>query len=170
MFIVSLASPLIVVEELSQNTLTVTLTVQTICHEVNHTFHVCFGQRKIGSDEDCDFSGGVSLREDGVQPGVPHTFTANESVLSLSSGQQYCYTASLLGDAEDECSSKCSSGASLTFISLFSASSDRTNSFPVGVISVIVVVIIVVMIMGCVVAMVGLFLLTRKRCKVSRCV
>ena len=51
----------------------------------------------MGSDEEYDFSGGVSLREDGVQPGVPHTFTANESVLSLSSGQQYCYTASLHG-------------------------------------------------------------------------
>ena len=41
--------------------------------------------------------------------GLPHTFTANESVLYLSSGQQYCYTASLLGDAEEECDSKCSS-------------------------------------------------------------
>ena len=169
-FVVSLASPLIVVEELSQNTLTVTLTVQTICHEVNHTLHVCFGQRKMGSDEECDFSGGVSLREDGVQPGVPHTFTANESVLSLSSGQQYCYTASLLGDAEDECSSKCSSGASLTFISLFSASSDRTNSFPVGAIAGISVVVVVIILLGCVVAMVGLFLFTRKTRKVSRCV
>ena len=63
----------------------------------------------MGSDKECDFSGGVSLREDGVQPGVPRTFIANDSVLSLSSGQQYCYTASLLGDAEDECISKCSS-------------------------------------------------------------
>ena len=35
-FVVSLASPLIVVEELSQNTLTVTLTVQTICRAVDH--------------------------------------------------------------------------------------------------------------------------------------
>ena len=95
-FVVSLASPLIVVEELSQNTLTVTLTVQTICRAVDHTLVVCFGQRKMGSDEECDFSGGVSLREDGVQLGAPHTFTVNESVLSLSSGQQYCYTASLL--------------------------------------------------------------------------
>ena len=169
-FVVSLASPLIVVEELSQNTLTVTLTVQTICHEVNHTLHVCFGQRKMGSDEECDFSGGVSLREDGVQPGVPHTFTANESVLSLSSGQQYCYTASLLGDAEDECSSKCSSGASLTYIGLFSASSDRTNSFAVGAIAGISVMLVVIILPGCVVAMVHLFLLIRKRSKVSRCV
>ena len=60
-FVVSLASPLIVVEEQSQNTFTVTLTVQAICHEVNHTLHVCFGQRKMGSDEECDFSGGVKM-------------------------------------------------------------------------------------------------------------
>ena len=108
-FIVPLASPLKDVGEPGQNTIKVNVTVKAICHAVDHTLVVCFGQRKMGSDEECDFSGGVSLREDGVQPGVPHTFTANESVLSLSSGQQYCYTDSLLGDAEEECSSKRSS-------------------------------------------------------------
>ena len=107
-FIVSLASPLIVVEEWSQNTLKVNVTVETICRAEDYILLACFGQRKMGSEEECDFSGGVSLRKDGVQPGVPHTFTADESVLSLSSGQQYCYTASLLGNAEEECSSKCS--------------------------------------------------------------
>ena len=116
-----LASPLKDVGEPGQNTIKVNVTVQTICRAVDHTLVVCFGQRKMGSDEECDFSGGVGLREYSVQPGVPHTFTANESVLSLSSGQQYCYTASLLGDAEDECSSKCSSEAkSHIFIGLFS--------------------------------------------------
>ena len=114
-----LASPPKVVGEPGQNTIKLNV---TICRAVDHTLVVCFGQRKKGSDEECDFSGGVSLREDGVQPGVPHTFTANESVLSLSSGQQYCYTASLLGDAEDECSSKCSSEAKshIIHIGLFS--------------------------------------------------
>lgn len=129
MFSIPLASPLIVVEKQSQNTLKVNLTVKTICHVAHHTLVVCFGQRKMGSDEECDFSGGVSLREDGVQPGVPHTFTANESVLSLSSGQQYCYTASLLGDAEDECSSKCSSEAKshIIHIGLFSQLFQQTR-------------------------------------------
>ena len=115
-----LASPLKDIGEPGQNTIKVNITVQTICHAVDRALVVCFGQRKIGSDEECDFSGGVSLREYGVQPGVPHTFTANDSVLSLSSGQQYCYTASLLGDAEDECSSKCSFDTESHVLILFS--------------------------------------------------
>ena len=78
-----LASPLKYVGEPGHNTIKVNVTVQIICRAVDHTLVVCFGQRKMGSDEECDFSGGVSLREVGVQPGVPHTFTANESVYTL---------------------------------------------------------------------------------------
>ena len=94
----------------------------------------------MGSDEEYDFSGGVSLREDGVQPGVPHTFTANESVLSLSSGQQYCYTASLHGR-----SAVVSVQISYTYRSLFTAFSTSQSHKAKSVGGIILAMVLVLL-------------------------
>ena len=81
------------------------LTIQQLCKAENYTIVLCLGHKK-GSDEECDFTGGDRLEKENVQPGVSQVFNISDSTLTLSSGDVYCYTASLLSEG-DKCDSKC---------------------------------------------------------------
>ena len=87
------ASPVIVVDvQHSEKGLNVVLSVQELCQKTSYTLAVCFGREKASG---CDFTGGVLLKQDGVLPGDSHTFIANDSILTLSAGDRYCYKGSL---------------------------------------------------------------------------
>ena len=87
------------------SSLSVNPTIQQLCKVENYKIVLCLGHKKA-SDEECDFTGGDRLEKENVQPGVPQVFNISDSTLTLSSGDVYCYTASLLS-AGDKCDSKC---------------------------------------------------------------
>ena len=68
-----------------------------MCRTANYTIITFFGQKKGGSD--CDFSVNVNMKASNVIPGEPRCFEVNDSILRLSSGEEYCYNGSLIGDA-----------------------------------------------------------------------
>ena len=69
-----------------------------MCRTENYTIITFFGQQeKDGSD--CDINDNLNMTASNVVPGEPHCFEVNDNILPLSSGEVYCYTSSLIGDA-----------------------------------------------------------------------
>ena len=92
------AQPLLVTSETaSSSSLTVCIGVQQMCRTANYAIIMFFGQKDDGRN--CDFNENVNMTASNVIPGEPHCFEVNDSILQLSSGEEYCYIGSLTGDA-----------------------------------------------------------------------